>query len=876
MPSKAALFIGISTLAATSLTPLLAQQAGVQGAAEREIHRRESVNTFAQDAITKGQAALDNKDYESAYAFYKSAVDALPSGGYATSDLRSTAMSGFGEAVIQLSQQRISEGRYKDAETTVTVILQEQYDPNYAPALKLLAQLKSDDTFNKTLTPGFVANVEQVKQLLREGDGLYQSGRYDLAFKRCEQVLNIDKYNIAARRLMEKIDGARQNYADNAYNSTRGQLIEQIDSAWELPVTKYAQGQSQVLEQPVIDTRGTASINRKLEEIRLPSINFREATVREALDFVKQRAKTLDTTEPDEAKRGINIVLKLDPSTQAADTAQRITLAFTDVPLGEALKYIATAAGLKIKVEPYAVAVVPINEQTDILITKEYKVSPGFISSLPAAGGEAAAAGGGAAAAPGGFGFGGAPAAGAAPATVGKSGAKEFLEANGVTFPAGSSANYLTSSSKLVVRNTQANLDLIDQLVEIDNNNAPTQVQIESKFIEVTQNNLKELGFDWLLGQFQLPFGSGVYGGGGTTAFGQSLTGTSSAAGSTSGSTLTTNSAYPFQAPGSNGVPIGASSSTSGPLTSGNRSGSTAISVNAVDGLLFGSPAGAAPGVLALAGVFTNPQFQVVLRALDQQKGIDLMSAPRVTAKSGQRATIQLVREFRYPTQFDPPQIPQNVGSGFSPVTPTTPSAFETRNLGVELEVEPTVGPDGYTIDLNLSPRVTEFDGFINYGSPIFATAQSQTSALLAATQGLTTAFGFGTILGEPTTVLVSENVINQPIFSVRQVTTQVTVYDGQTVVLGGLMREDVQKVEDKTPILGDIPLVGRLFRTSADQHLKRNLIMFVTASLIDPAGQPLIKEVEDGTEVAVPDAPATDAEAIPGDASTSDVPLPN
>jgi general secretion pathway protein D len=874
MPSKAALFIGISTLAATSLTPLLAQQAGVQGAAERDIHRRESVNTFAQDAITKGQAALDNKDYESAYAFYKSAVDALPSGGYATADLRATALSGFGEAVIQLSQQRISEGRYKDAETTVKVILEEQYDPNYAPALKLLAQLNDTDTFNKTVTPGFVANVEQVKQLLREGDGLYQSGRFDLAFKRCEQVLNIDKYNIAARRLMEKIDGARQNYAENTYNSTRGQLIEQIDSAWELPVTKYAQGQSSVLEQPVIDTHGTASINRKLEEIRLPSINFREATVREALDFVKQRAKALDTTEPDENKRGINIVLKLDPSTQAADTAQRITLAFTDVPLGEALKYIATASGLKIKVEPYAVAVVPINEQTDILITKEYKVSPGFISSLPAAGGDAAAAGG--AAATGGFGFGGgtAPAGGAAPATVGKSGAKEFLEAQGVTFPPGSSANYLTSSSKLVVRNTQANLDLIDSLVEIDNTNAPTQVQIESKFIEVTQNNLKELGFDWLLGQFQLPFGSGVYGGGGTTAFGQNLNGTSSTSAASGNGTLTSNSAYPFQAPGSLGVPIGATSQTSGPITSGNRSGSTAISVNAVDGLLFGSPAGVAPGVLALAGVFTNPQFQVVLRALDQQKGIDLMSAPRVTAKSGQRATIQLVREFRYPTQFDPPQIPQNVGSGFSPVTPTTPSAFETRNLGVELEVEPTVGPDGYTIDLNLSPRVTEFDGFINYGSPIYATAQSQTSALVSATQGLTTAFGFGTVLGEPTTVLVSQNTINQPIFSVRQVTTQVTVYDGQTVVLGGLMREDVQKVEDKTPILGDIPLVGRLFRTSADQHLKRNLIMFVTASLIDPAGQPLIKEVEDGTEVAVPDAPATDAEAIPSDASTSDVPL--
>lgn len=866
MPRKTALLLGISTLAAASIVPVFAQQAGVQSAAEREIYRREQYNTFVQDALSKGKEALNNQDYESAYAYYKSAVDALPSGGEATADLRVSAMSGFETAVICLAEQRISEGRFADAETVVKVILEDQYDPNSGPARKLLAKIKSPDTYNKTLTPGFVANVEQVKQLLREGDGFYQTGRYDLAFKRCEQVLNIDRYNIAARRLMEKINAGRQTYADAAYNSARSQLIEQVDRAWELPVTKFSGGNSQVIEQPTINVQGTASINRKLEEIRIPSINFREATVREALDYIKQRAKALDTTEPDEKRRGINIVLDLDPATQSADSAQRITLALTDVPLGEALRYIATAAGLKVKVDPYAVAIVPLNKQTDILITKEYRVSPGFISNLPAAGGDAAA--GGAT----GFGF-GAPAGGAAatPGSVGKSGAKEFLVAQGVTFPTGSSANYLASSSKLVVRNTQANLDLIDQLVDIDTVNAPTQVQIESKFIEVSQNNLKELGFDWLLGQFALPFGSGVYGGGGTAPYGQNITGTSIS--STGTTTTTSNNAYPFQAPGSNGVPIGATSSTTGPLTGGNRSGSTAISVNALDGLLFGTGAGAAPGVLALAGVFTNPQFQVVLRALDQKKGIDLMSAPRVTAKSGQRAVIQLVREFRYPTQFDPPQIPQSVGDGFSPVTPTTPSAFETRNLGVELEVEPTVGPDGYTIDLNLSPRVTEFDGFINYGSPIYTTAQSQ--SILGITDGGLLS-GFGTVSGPSVTVLVSQNTINQPIFSVRQVTTQVTVYDGQTVVLGGLMREDVQKVEDKTPIIGDIPLVGRLFRTSADQHIKRNLIMFVTANLLDPAGQPLIKEVEEGTEVAIPDAPAMEDEAISGDPSTTDALLPS
>ena len=82
--------------------------------------------------------------------------------------------------------------------------------------------------------------------------------------------------------------------------------------------------------------------------------------------------------------------------------------------------------------------------------------------------------------------------------------------------------------------------------------------------------------------------------------------------------------------------------------------------------------------------------------------------------------------------------------------------------------------------------------------------------------------------------------------------TTSVSVWDGQTVVLGGLMREDVQKVEDRTPLIGDIPVVGRLFRSNVDQHIKRNLVIFVTARLVNPAGQPTNPmEEEEETEAA-------------------------
>ena len=325
-----------------------------------------------------------------------------------------------------------------------------------------------------------------------------------------------------------------------------------------------------------------------------------------------------------------------------------------------------------------------------------------------------------------------------------------------------------------------------------------------------------------------------------------SLNGKVFGAGGTAGNGVPVNAAnFPFN---NNGVPIGQN-----PVTSGNRSGDFAISANALDALLvpgLGQVAGVAPSMFGLAGVFTNPQFQVVIRALNQKKGIDLLSAPSVTTKSGQRAIIEVIRELRYPGTYTPPQVPSISSSTCTVigaattvpvvVTPTTPSTWETRNTGVTLEVEPVVGGDATTIDLNLIPQVVEFEGFINYGSPIFAV-------------GVNTAAG----VSISNSILLTPNVINQPVFSTRKVTTSVSVYDGQTVVLGGLMREDVQKTEDKVPIIGDIPLVGRAFRTNTEQHTKKNLVIFVTAKIITPAGVPLNEEEEGLLPPELPEVPA-------------------
>jgi general secretion pathway protein D len=886
--------------------------------AEREVQRRQAGITQGEAALARGQAAMKAKDYGTAHEEFRTAVMYLPD-AVVSGKAHDEAVEGFCKSGVVLAEARIAEGRYADAEAILSDILSDRYDPKCRAAQELYTHLRQPGYFNKTMSPTFIEKVEQVKQLLTEADGFYNSGRYDLAMKRYDQVLALDPYNTAARKGQEKINNTKYKYGEEAYNETRSRQLWQVEKAWEQPVRRYGQTGEPAAIGAQRNLGGTAQINNKLNSIIIPRIEFRDATIREAIDFLREQAVENDTTGT--GKRGVDIVLRMVPLGQVAapqppvapvgspappttgapgapaappaagaaaggttpgtapgvatrpapaSNEPRITLMLNQIPLGEALRYIAAQAGLKVKVEPYAVSIIPMSEQSQDLITKRYHVPPeffggpldvGYYLEGSVGGGQAGAQGQSAQPAPVaekeiekqaisfqtaagiGAGAGAASQANSVQGTsttrqhlsndrqlVGRANAETMLQSMGVDFsPRGSSATFWPHTGVLIVRNTQDNLDMVDALVDQANASQPKQVEIESKFIEITQNNLKELGFDWLLGPFSI--NGKVFGSGGTNV----------------NSPAANPANFPFV---DNGVPIGQN-----PVTGGNRSGNLAISANALDALLFPGAGGVAPGIFGLAGVFTDPQFQVVVRALNQKKGVDLLSAPKVTTKSGQRAIIEVVRELRYPTTFTPPQVPSISSSTGTTVvggpttvpvvvTPTTPQNFETRNTGVTLEVEPVVGGDATTIDLNLVPQVVEFEGFINYGSPI-------------------NAVGVNTIGGAISTsvpVVLTENVINQPVFSTRKVTTSVNVWDGQTVVIGGLMREDVQKVEDKTPIIGDIPLIGRAFRTNVDQHIKRNLIIFVTARVVTPAGLAFNNEEEEEEGLlppALPEAPA-------------------
>ncbi|MEY4300812.1 MAG: hypothetical protein RIR25_2048 [Verrucomicrobiota bacterium] len=249
------LILAVSVLAACGPSALAgndsgAPVSGVEATAEFEIAKRQKLaEDYAPQAMQKGTAALAERDYETAYAQYKAAVDALPDAPNVR-DLRTVALDGFSKAVMGLAEQRIAEGRWEDAKSPVEVLLQPQYNPNYKPAQRLLARLEAPDYFNKTLTPGFVSKVELVKKLLVEAQGLYDSGQFEDALKKYEEVLQNDRYNIAARRGMEQVNLARMRVTDAAYNDTRAGMITAVDKGWELPVRRLDGGPAQSSSNP--------------------------------------------------------------------------------------------------------------------------------------------------------------------------------------------------------------------------------------------------------------------------------------------------------------------------------------------------------------------------------------------------------------------------------------------------------------------------------------------------------------------------------------------------------------------------------------------------------------------------------------------------
>ena len=788
--------------------------------------RREAATQQAVDLLIEGRKSYASKEYEEAVRLYKEALNTLPFGPK-TEVKRNEITAHLADGSVALAQQYRRTGKYDEAKGLLNDVL--LVDPNRYQAQKSLEYFDDPIRVNPSLTHDHSQKVDEVRRLLYKGEGFYNLADYDKAETQFHSVLRLDPYNKAARRWLERCNAIKSDYYRAAYDQTRAQLLMEVDRAWELTVPS-------VTDSGIFTTGGgergggrSINITNKLQNIIIPTVDFADTPLDEAIEYMTQKSIELDA-DPDPTRKGINFVIEKGSVSSSSGPDEDLSggslllaedpgsknidvLRLRNVPMSTALEYICSKAGLRYRVDEYAVTLLPIGSESSAdLVTRTWIVPPTFSSDISSGGGDG---GGGGDADPfaadsgGGLGGGG--------LTVRKS-VRELLGDSGVDFGEGASAQYISSSSKLIVKNTVANLDLVDQIVEGIKNQTPKQINISTKFIEVSQENADELGFDWLVSPFGVS--SEFFAGGGTTGNGAART------------------AADFVALGGSSLLAGGGPDLTGNSTAGLRSGDFAVAGDSIDSVIAdpfrtGTTSTVAPGILSLTGLFSSGQVQAILRGLSQKRGTDIMTAPSVIARSGETATIEVIREFIYPTEYEPPELPNSVGStslgGFGdiggqsssfPVTPATPTAFETRNTGVTLEIQPTIGANDFVIDLRFAPEIVEFEGFINYGSPI-------TSA--------------GTdLLGNPTTNVITENRIEMPVFASRRVSTGLTIYDGHTVAVGGLIQEDVQRVEDKVPIFGDLPLIGRFFQSNSENHIKSNLIIFVTAQIIDAAGRPI------------------------------------
>lgn len=796
--------------AACTMIPLHAGESrGGGNLAGTEQSRRAANIEEAQVLLKNGDEAYQNGRYQVAVEAYAGARGLIPNAPVSAA-LRDATTERYAQASVEYARMLSRKGDVAGAKAAIDRVLNPSVAPNNPEALNFRAQLDDPIRTNPALTKEVAKEIDSVRKFLYTAEGAYNLGKFDEAKNRYEEVLRIDPTNSAARRGMEKVAQAKTTYQKSAYDHTRAEMLAQVDGAWETHVPALA------LDNSLIDPGAnsllveTVYISAKLKQIIIPKLSMDQVSLDEALDFLRLRARENDTLELDPNKKGINFTVNLGPPD--SPTAQeirniRFNLQLTQVPVSQALKYITEATKTSYTTDDFAVTITPAGSTSEELVSRTFHVPPDFLSNISnsqAATADASTD----------------PFATKQPSEgllAKRMGAQEALEKQGVHFPNGASASYIAKTNTLRVVNTNINQDFISRIIENVTQTEPIIIKLSVTMISAQQTRLEELGFDWLLNPVPLDNSGKIFASGGTVG---------NTGGRTGADFIT-----PVNGTAVNGIPLNPNATVSdGLITNGNRSGATAISGNSIDGLINNPDRGTqqasvAPGILALTGLFNNTQIQMVMRGLNQKKGVDLMAKPSVTTRSGQQSSVKVIREFIYPTEYEPPQLPNSVGANggggaaASPVTPATPTAFQKRDIGIQLDVLPVADADKQYIDITLNPSFTGFDGFVNYGSPINTT-----------TTGL---------LGQSIVSTLTPNRILMPIFSKNAVSTNIRIADGATIAIGGLLKEETQTVEDKTPILGAIPIIGRLFKSTSRQPVSTAIVFLVNVELMDPTGRP-------------------------------------
>lgn len=670
-----------------------------------------------------------------------------------------------------------------------------QADPGNTQAKQILEECQNilsrgageGESVNPALTPKFFDRLKGVKDGLAAADQLRETGQLDRAEARYEEVLKLDPFNRVATEGIRKIYQERALVAAQSRDLSALERQREVREAWNniYPKKTPSQGGSQITGP--LTASSTFQLEQKLKKIVIPQIDFAGAD----LETIRRALLTLGRQyDPDPDKTGVNFVVSAD-----VVSSQPVSLRLQGVTLGEVVRYVAQIAGVKARVSEVGVTFSPLVENRPDLIPREFTVSPSFFKGSGSSGEETPAS----------------PRGGVAASESGGDSPKSEqakLEELGVKFPPGAFAIYNRNTSRLRVVNNAEMLDLIGQLIGAAEEQT-LLIQVGVRLVEINQNDLDSITANSTLGGSGVNLLSPV-----PVGLTDINSGNTPAASTQTGVNAQLNQIQ--------GVGLLPNNNLQSFLQSGVLAGTNQASAYALNTLELGGT------------ILNGMQFRALITAISQKSSANVLANPSIVLKRGQEGTIEVTQEFRYVKEYNDPQssirtiIPPGSGGTFNTGVPgpeTVIASFPSQisdpvPIGVKMGIKPDVTGDNTRVLMEIKPSFVDFEGFINYGTQI-------NSAYAAAYFS--------------NTVTILTNNIQQPVFVRRDLSLPaVEVSDGYTLMLGGLLREDIQKIDEKVPLIGDLPLVGRAFQGKTEQAIKKNTLIFVTPRILQVDGQPL------------------------------------
>ena len=674
-----------------------------------------------------------------------------------------------------------------------------QHDPKNESAILQLQKsdevlrrgVSGTESVNPALTTKFFDRLTAVRNGLEEAQALRETGQLAKAEERYEDVLESDPFNQVATEGIQKIYEERALAAEKARDLSNLERRREVREAWNNIYPKSGATAGGIEITGAMTASPAYVLEKKLQKTVIPQVDFSAAdleTIRRALISLSR------TYDPETAKGGVNFVVSTDVT-----NPQPVTLRLRQTSLAEVVRYISQIAGVKARITDIGVTFGPLVEKRPELNSQNFTVSPSFFKGADGkedAGTDAPRGAGGGSVTTGSD-------------SAGKNEQKK-LEDLGVVFPPGAYAVYNQKTSQLKVVNNQEMLDMIGQLISAAEEQT-LLIQVGVRLVEINQLDLDSITVNSTLGGSGInllspvPVGL-ITNGGGTTPSASTQRGVNAQLNQIQGVGLLPNNTLQ-------------SFLQSGVLAGTNQQSSYAL--NTMD----------------LGGTILNGmQFRTLITAVSQKNSANVLANPSIILKRGQKGVVEVTHEFKYVKEYSDPQSSirtiQSTSTNANvislvdvPGPETVIGSFPSQisdpvPIGVKMGVKPDVTGDNSRVLLELEPSFVDFEGFINYGTQI-------NSAY--------------TLSYYNTSVTILTNIIQQPVFIRRDLTLPaVEVSDGYTLLLGGLLREDIQKIDEKVPIIGDIPIFGRAFQGKTEQAIKKNTLIFVTPRILDVSGQPL------------------------------------